>query len=142
MESKNKGTIWHDWIKGCFPVAFDHIIIVYLPNKDCTGKEFDVEPWETNMLEIMGVLFRGATSYPSRGSYRKIDTTGDIETDVIIEETRMIVSFVSEDDFNEQNIKNVTDLLKKFGNGTNQESVAFVIDGEMYYINLKGARNE
>jgi hypothetical protein len=60
------------------------------------------------MLEIMGALFRGATSYPSRGSYRKIDTIGNIKTDVIIEETRMIVSFVSEDDFNEQNIKKIT----------------------------------
>jgi len=89
------------------------------------------------MLKIMGLLFRGATSYPSRGSYRKIDTIGNnIETDVIIEETRMIVSFVFEDDFNEQKIKNVTSILKEFGIKTNQESVAFVIDGEMYYINL------
>ncbi len=136
MEDKNRGTAWHDWIKVCFPVVFDHIIIVYLPNKDCVGKVFDVEPWETRMLEIMGVLFRGATSYPSRGSYRKIDTVGNIETDVIIEETRMIVSFVSEDDFIEQNIKTVTSILKEFGIETNQESVAFVIDGEMYYIHL------
>lgn len=48
----------------------------------------------------------------------------------------MIVSFVFEDDFNEQKIKNVTSILKEFGIKTNQESVAFVIDGEMYYINL------
>jgi len=136
MEDKNRSMVWHDWIKMCFPGAFDHIIIVYLPNKDCKGKEFDVEPWETRMLKIMGLLFRGATSYPSRGSYRKIDTIGNIETDVIIEETRMIVSFVFEDDFNEQKIKNITSILKEFGIKTNQESVAFVIDGEMYYINL------
>ena len=136
MEDKNRGTAWHDWITVCFPVAFDHIIIVYFPNKDCIGNEFDVEPWETRMLEVMGVLFRGATSYPSRGSYRKINTAGNIEADVIIEKTRMIVSFVSEDNFNEQNIKTVTSILKEFGIKTNQESVAFVIDGEMYYINI------
>ena len=49
---------------------------------------------------------------------------------------KKIVSFVFEDDFNEQKIKNVTSILKEFGIKTNQESVAFVIDGEMYYINL------
>ena len=58
MEDKNRSTAWHDWITTCFPVAFDHIIIVYLPNKDRTGSEFDVEPWETKMLEVMGTLFQ------------------------------------------------------------------------------------
>ncbi len=140
MEDKNKGTAWHDWIKECFPVVFDHIIIVYLPNKDCVGKEFDIRPWETRMLGVMGAFFRGATSYPSRGSYRKINPVGNMETGVVIEKTRMIVSFVSEDDFNEQNIKTVTSTLREFGIETNQESVAFVIDGEMYYIHLEGAR--
>lgn len=44
--------------------------------------------------------------------------------------------------FKEQNIKNVTDFLKMFGIKTNQESVAFVIDGEMYYIYFKELKHE
>jgi len=126
--------VWHDWIKEFFPVAFDHVIIIYLPNKDRNGREFNVEPWETRALEIMGFLFNGATSYPTRGSYRKIDADGNIKTDIIKEKTKMVVSFVSENDFTEKNIRNITGFLKKFGIKTNQESVAFVIDGEMYYI--------
>lgn len=128
--------IWHDWIEEFFPVAFDHVLIIYLPNKDRHNNEFDVEPWETKTLEIMGMFFGGATSYPSRGSYKKIDAKGNIETDIIKEKTRMVVSFVCEDDFTEQNIGSITDLLKMFGTKTSQESVAFVIDGEMYYIYL------
>ena len=128
--------VWHDWIKEFFPVAFDHVVIIYLPDKDRYSVGFDVEPWEIRALKIMGMLFGGATSYPSRGSYKKIDAKGNIEVDIIKEKTRMVVSFIHEDDFTEQNIRNITDLLKMFGTGTNQESIAFVIDGEMYYINL------
>ena len=103
------------------------------------GKNLTLNRGRQGCLKLWGFFFEvppHATSYPSRGSYRKIDTIGNIETDVIIEETRMIVSFVFEDDFNEQKIKNITSILKEFGIKTNQESVAFVIDGEMYYINL------
>jgi hypothetical protein len=127
---------WRNWIKEFFPAAYDHIVILYLPNKDRQSIEFDIEPWETKALEIMGLLFGGATSYPSRGSYKKIDAKGNTEADIIKEKTRMVVSFVCEDDFTEQNIRNITDLLKMFGTETNQESVAFVIDGEMYYMYL------
>ena len=136
MEDKNTGKIWLDKFREYFGQPYEHIIIIYLPNKDREDTEFDVEPWETRMLKIMGTFFNGATSYPSRGSYRKIEATGDIETDIKIEETRMIVSFVSENDFNERNIKYITNILKEFVVETNQESVAFVIDGEMYYIYL------
>jgi hypothetical protein len=29
------------------PVPYAHVIIFYLPNKDMDGKEFDVDPWDT-----------------------------------------------------------------------------------------------
>ena len=81
--------------------------------KDKNAKDFDLEPWETAALKLQGRLFRGATSYPSRGSYRRTDETGAISDEgVMIEQTRMVVSFVAEPDF--------TDAL--------------VVDGEMYYL--------
>ena len=125
-----------DWIKNWFPLEFDHVFISYLPNKDRHGKEFDVEPWETRALEIQAQLFRGATSYPSRGSYRSIDQGGNISSGVMIERTRMVISFVSEDALTEQGLKEITDYLKEFGQETGQETVAFVLDGEMYYIDI------
>lgn len=127
----------YDWIKEWFPsVSYDHIFIAYLPNKDKNAEEFDVEEWETKALEIQGRFFRGATSYPARGSYRKIDSEGTVDAGVMLERTRMVVSFVVEKDFTEQALMEIADFLKKFGKLTNQESVAFVIDGEMYYIDI------
>ena len=69
---------WLDLLRviGFSPLSYAHIVIAYLPNKDKDAKEFDVEPWETAALKLQGRLFRGATSYPSRGSYRRSDQAG------------------------------------------------------------------
>jgi hypothetical protein len=97
------------------PLAHAHIVITYLPNKDKGGKEFDVEPWETEALKLLGRLFRGATSYPSRGSYRQSDETGEVTDEgVMIERTRMVVSFVAEKDFNQEAIKAVGAFMRRF----------------------------
>ena len=130
--------MWKGWIKEWFPtVSYDHVFISYLPNKDKEGTEFDVEPWETKALKIQGRLFRGATSYPSRGSYRKITPEGSITSEVMLEKTRMVVSFVIRKEFRPEALKEITDFLKEFGIKTKQEVVAFVVNGEMYYIEIK-----
>lgn len=132
--------MWRDWIKEWLPLSYDHVFIAYLPNKDRSAKEFDVEPWETKALELQGRLFRGATSYPSRGSYRTIDAKGAHSSGVMIEKTRMVVSFVTESDLTKKALKEVSDFLKEFGKKTRQESVAFVVDGEMYYIDISAKK--
>jgi len=133
---KKEKASWKAWIEAWFPAAYEHVYISYLPNKDRHGREFDVEPWETEALKIQARLFRGATSYPARGSYRAMDAEGNIRSGIMLEKTRMIVSFVSETEMTESALAEATNFLKKFGQKTNQESVAFCIDGEMYYLDL------
>jgi hypothetical protein len=117
------------------PVPYEHVIIVYLPNKDKDGTEFDVEPWETEVLKLDGRLFRGATSYPSRGSYRKSSASGKtVEEDIMLEQTRMVTSFAREDDFTEAALKEIAAFMRRFKHETNQDAVAMVVDGEMYYL--------
>jgi len=137
VTSKRVPVDWLDLLRemGLSPLAHAHIVIIYLPNKDKDGKEFDVEPWETEALKLQGRLFRGATSYPSRGSYRQSDETGEVTDEgVMIERTRMVVSFVAEKDFNQEAIKAVGAFMRRFKKQTRQDSVALVIDGEMYYL--------
>jgi len=129
-------TSWKVWIKAWFPASYEHVYISYLPNKDRYGKEFDVEPWETEGLKIQARLFRGATSYPARGSYRVIGAEGQIRSGIMLEKTRMIVSFVSETKLTASALAEATNYLKRFGQKTDQESVAFCIDGEMYYSDV------
>jgi hypothetical protein len=128
--------MWKEWVKEWFPLKFDHVFISYLPNKDREEKEFDVEPWETKTLKLQGRLFGGATSYPSRGSYRRLGAEETISTDVMLEKTRMVVSFVEEKDLTAKALKEVSGFLRKFGRATGQETVAFVVDGEMFYIDI------
>ena len=54
----------------------------------------------------------------------------------MLEKTRMIVSFVAATELTEPALAEATNFLKKFGQKTNQESVAFCIDGEMYYLDV------
>lgn len=133
--------MWHKWLAELLisSAAYDHVFISFLPNRDRDGKELDVDPWETKALEIRGSLFRGATSYPSRGSYRKSDGTSG----VMQEKTRMIVSFVGRADLSRDALEEITTFLREFGESTNQETVAFALDGELYYIDIlreKGRR--
>ena len=128
---------WLDLLReiGFSPLAYAHVVIAYLPNKDKNAKAFDVEPWESAALKLQGRLFRGATSYPSRGSYRRSDETEAISDEgVVIEQTRMVVSFVAEPDFTEAAIKEMGGFMRRFKRETNQDSVALVVDGEMYYL--------
>ena len=120
---------------GLVPVPYDHVLISFLPNRDKNGREFDVEPWETEALKLQGRLFRGATSYPGRGSYRRSDEHGGIvEEKILLETTRPVESFIKEQDFTPEALKQVADFLRRFKRETRQESVGIVVDGEMYYL--------
>lgn len=129
-----KKTHWLSGL-GVSPIAYAHVVICFLANKDRDQREFDVEPWETEALKLQGRLFRGATSYPSRGSYRIADARGAVvEESVMLEKTRMVVSFVSEENFTEEALKEVGAFLHRFKAKTRQDSVGLVVDGEMYYL--------
>lgn len=120
---------------GLIPLPYDHVLISFLPNKDKDGKEFNVEPWETEALKLQGQLFRGATSYPGRGSYRKSDESGAIvEKGVLLETTRPVESFIREEDFTPGALKQIADFLRRFKKETRQDSMAIVVDGELYYL--------
>ncbi|PIX16130.1 MAG: hypothetical protein COZ72_01815, partial [Elusimicrobia bacterium CG_4_8_14_3_um_filter_50_9] len=94
----------------------------------------DVEPWETEALKLQGRLFRGATSYPGKGSYRQIDEHGKIIEEVLLEQTRLIESFIQEKDFIPEALEQIAVFVKRFKKETRQDSVGIVIDGEMYYL--------
>jgi len=52
----------------------------------------------------------------------------------MIEQTRMVVSFVAEPDFTEEAVKEMGGFMRRLKRETNQDSVALLVDGEMYYL--------
>ena len=124
---------------GIIPIDFDHILILFLPNKDREGNNLDkkvLRTWETAALKLQGKYFGGATSYPpfplpSRGSYRI--SSGR----VLVEETKAIVSYIQKEELTKEALKAISVFLKKFGKMTNQETVVFALDDQMHYIEIK-----
>ena|SRR3990172_10339136 len=119
------------WIREWFPLEFDHVFIAYLPNRNKKGRPIKIGTWEKKALQLQAGMFGGATSYPASGSYRRRSGKG-----IILEGTKLVTSFVMDKDLTEQALKEVTDFLKEFGKKTDQETVAFVLDGEMYWIEI------
>ncbi len=120
---------------GVESIDYDHILISFLPNKDKAGRKFNNRIWENRALKLQAELFKGATSYPrtipSRGSYKTSDGK------IIIEDTKAIISYVKEDELTPMALKKYSDFLKDFGKKTNQETVAFALDEQMHYIDIK-----
>jgi len=115
------------------PLPHAHVVATVLPDRDGVGRTFDTEPWETEALRLQGHLFGGATSWPSRGSYRESDADGHIGQErLILEQTRMVVSFASEADFSATALRALAEFLTRFKNATGQDSVALMIDGQLY----------
>ena len=112
-------------------IDYDHILISFLPNTDKKGKIFNNKTWETKALTLQGDLFRGATSIPSRGSYKTS------EGKIILEDTKAIISYVKKDALTPKALKKFSDLLKDFGKKTKQETVAFALDEQMHYIDIE-----
>lgn len=46
----------------------------------------------------------------------------------------MVVSFVADKDFSEEAIKQIGAFMRRFKREMRQDSVALVVDGEMYYL--------
>lgn len=120
---------------GVESIEYDHILISFFPNKDKEGRKFSNKIWENQALKLQAELFRGATSYPriipSRGSYKTSDGK------IIIEDTKAIISYVKKNELTPKALKRYSEFLKDFGKKTNQETVAFALDEQMHYIDIR-----
>lgn len=120
---------------GVESIEYDHIVISFLPNRDKAGRKCNNRIWENRALKLQAKLFRGATSYPrtipSRGSYKTADGR------IIIEDTKAVISYVKKNELTKDALKQYSDFLKDFGKKTNQETVAFALDEQMHYIDIK-----
>ena len=52
----------------------------------------------------------------------------------MLEKTRPVESFVTEEAFSLEALREVSEFLREFKAATNQETVALAVDGEMFYL--------
>jgi hypothetical protein len=102
-------------------VVLSHSVAVYIPlelEKSADAVDF--------MAKFMAKNFGGVSSYNVAGEW----LDGDV---MISDKIQKLVSFTSEADL-DQNLKNLTRLVRHFGRLLNQECMAVELDGEMFLL--------
>ena len=117
-------------LKSSLPVGTS-LVVVFVPSKDRDGQAINQEDWVTEVLNTLGILFRGATAYPrGRGVWRD-DQRGGM---LIAEEPVIVFSYVAGDDLNPGSLSALYQTLARMGRETRQGEVGVVIDGKYYGI--------
>jgi hypothetical protein len=117
-------------LRSSLPVGTS-LIVVFVPSKDRDGQAIDQERWVTEVLNTLGILFRGATAYPrGRGVWRDDQRGGAL----IAEEPVIVFSYVAGGDLNQGSLSSLYQTLAKMGRESQQGEVGVVIDGKYYGI--------
>ena len=117
-------------LRSSLPVGTS-LVVVFVPSKDRDGQAIDQEHWVTELLNTLGILFRGATAYPrGRGVWRDDQRGGTL----IAEEPVIVFSYVAGGDLNQGSLTTLYQTLARMGRDTRQGEVGVVLDGKYYGI--------
>ncbi len=102
---------------------------VYVPNKDCDGKEIGNQlKWVLEAIRLSSEINGGATAMPPvEGGW--LNDQGEI----IWENPVIVYSFIRPDQFL-SNLPRLREFMHRMGRETNQGEIAFEFDGRFYRI--------
>lgn len=102
---------------------------IYIPNKDCDGKEIgDQRRWVLEALQLLGSVGGGATAMPPvEGVWAKA------EGEFVWDNPVVVYSYIKSDQFMAR-LSELRSFLHKMGRETRQGEVAFEFDGRFYRI--------
>lgn len=108
---------------GAEPAPSKQTLVLYIPNRDDRGNEFDVTPWVNEAGELLCHIGGGVTILaPAQGGYL-------IEGNVQWEQTTMLYSYILETNFSD-NLPALREFLHRFGRETRQREVAVDLSGD------------
>ena len=111
-----------DALKQCFSV--------YLPNKDCKGREIGTQrKWVLEAMRLLSEINGGATAMPPVEGGWLSDEAGEI----VWENPVVVYSFIRPGEFL-PNLPRIREFLHRMGRETNQGEVAFEFDGRFYKL--------
>jgi len=106
-------------------------VVLFIPDRNREDTPIDQQRWVDEALDVMGMLFRGATAFPpGRGVWRDDERGGKL----LKEQTVMVVSYVDRRILTVARLRSLRQFLHRFGRETQQGEVGVVIDSKYYGI--------
>ena len=103
---------------------------VYIPNKDCDGKEIgNQRKWVLEALDLLTAINGGATAMPPVEGH----WLNDASKEIIREQPVVVYSFIRPDAFI-AGLPKIREFLHRMGRETNQGEIAFEFDRRFYRI--------
>lgn len=104
-------------------------VTVFIPSKDRSGRRINQRRWARATLDLLGLLFRGATAFPPGEGVWRDDSRGGR---LLRERTVMVTSYTSPADHTPDAVARLSEFLHRFGRDANQGEVGVVI-GDQYF---------
>ncbi len=113
-----------------YPVGASQVVL-FIPDRNREDTPIDQQHWVDEALDVMGMLFRGATAFPpGRGVWRDDEHGGKL----LKEQTVMVVSYVDRRLLTIARLRSLRQFLHRLGRETQQGEVGVVIDSKYYGI--------
>jgi hypothetical protein len=106
------------------------LLVLFIPSKDRRNKAINQRFWVEEALNVLGVLFGGATAFPKgRGVWRDDDQGGKL----LFDEPVVIQCYTSERVL-EQKLPALRDFLHRMGGEARQGAIGLVINDDYFEI--------
>lgn len=106
------------------------LLVLFIPSKDRFSEPIDQDVWVTEVLEVLGQLFGGATAFPQgRGVWRD-----DARGGVLVYDEPVVIQCYTNDDLLQRQATALRDFLVRMGTETRQGAVGYVIDRDYLEI--------
>lgn len=107
----------------------DQFITVFVPSLTRDKVPIDHNAWKIQAVKIMSKLFGGSTVIPGYGGWYDEE-----DNEVKTEDISMVVSFISNEECNKENMDELKQFLHKMGKETEQGEIGILLGNTFYRI--------
>ena len=104
-------------------------VAVFVPSRTRSGYDIDHASWVQEAVEVLSQLFGGATAVEGFGGWFD-EECGQVLT----ERVSMVVSFISEEEWNRAKVRELRRFLHRMGRETEQGEVGLLVQNCFYRI--------
>ena len=104
-------------------------VAIYVPSTIDVYKSIDNTQYVNEVAKELCILFGGATSQVAVGSWYSNDLNK-----LVTENVTIVYSFISDDDYTEENLKKIVSIAKKLCKDMTQECISVEVNNNLNFI--------